>query len=88
MIPGKVTAVLAMDYLEKRSFLLDNRAKVVLLECISHCLRCNRRGEDVVDVMCSLNSIIKLSSGDLTHNRLFVTRGKLGRMATFAILLV
>ena len=88
MILDKGKAVLAMDCLEKRLFLLDNRAKVVLLERISHCLRCNRRGEDVVDVMCSLNSIIKLSSGDLMHNRLFVTKGKFGRMATFAILLV
>ena len=86
MILGKVKVVLMMDCLEKRSFLLDNRAKVVLLEHISHCLRCNRRGEDV-DVMGSLNSIIKLSSGDLTYDRLFVTREKLGRMATFGILL-
>ena len=76
-----------MDCLEKRSFLFNNRVKVVFLECISHCLGCNRRGEDVDDVMCSLNSIIKLSSSDLMHNRLFVTRKKLGRMATFAILL-
>ena len=87
MIPGKVKAVLAIVCLEKRLFLLDNRAKVVLLERISHYLRCNRRGEDVVDVMRSLNSIIKLSSGDLMHDKLFVMRGKLGRMATFAILL-
>ena len=77
-----------MDCLEKRSFLLDNRAKVVLLECISHCLRRDRRGEDVVDIMGGLDSIIKLSSGDLVDDRLFVMRGELGRMTTFAILLV
>ena len=88
MMLGKVKAVLMMDYLEKRLFLLDSRAKVVLLEHISHCLRCDRRGEDVIDVMCSLNSIIKLPSGDLMHDRLFVMRGKLGRTAIFAILLV
>ena len=60
-------------------FLLDNRAKVPFLGCISHGLGSNRRGKDVIDKMSSLNSIIKLSSSDLMDNWLCITRGKLGR---------
>ena len=88
MMLGKNKTVLSLDLLEKRSFLLDNRAKIVVLECISHCLRINRRGEDVVDEMGGLNSIIKLPSSDLADDRLLVMRRELGRMATFAVLLV
>jgi hypothetical protein len=53
-------------------FLLNNRAKVIAFECISDCLWCDRRGKDIVDKLGGLNSIIKLSSGDLMNNELFV----------------
>jgi len=77
-----------MTLLEEGDFFLDNRAEVVLLECISDCLGCDRVGEGVVDEMGSLDSIIKLSSGDLANNGLFVTIGELGGTASFAVFLV
>lgn len=77
-----------MKLFEKRAFLLDNRAKIVFLECISHCLGSDRRGDDVVNKMGGFNSIIKLSSGNLANDRLFVTSRKLGRTATFVVFLV
>ena len=77
-----------MTLLEEGAFFLDNRAEVVLLECISDCLECDRVGEGVFDEMGSLDSIIKLSSGDLSNNGLFVTIGELGGMASFAVFLV
>ena len=57
-----------MSLFEQWSFLLDNRVKVPFLECISHCLGSDKGGKDVIDKMSRLNSIIKLSSGDLTDN--------------------
>ena len=60
--------VLSISLFEQWSFLLDNRAKVPFLECIHYCLGSDRRGKDVINKMSSLNSIIKLSSGDLTDN--------------------
>ena len=60
--------VLSTSVFEWWSFLLDNRAKVPFFGCISHCLGSDRRGKDVIDKTSSLNSIIKLSSGDLTDN--------------------
>ena len=60
--------ILLMNLFEKGTFLHGNRAKIVLFEGISDCLRGNRRGEDVVDKMGSLSRIIKLSSGDLMDN--------------------
>ena len=68
MLLSKLKTVLLMSLFEQWSFLLDNRAKVPFLECISHCLGSDRRGKDVIDKMSSLNSIIKLSSGYLTNN--------------------
>ena len=43
----------------------NNGAEIVFLEHISDCLRCDRVGNDVVDEVDSLNSIINLSSSDL-----------------------
>ena len=60
--------------LEKRAFLLDNRAKSTLLEYIPDCLCTDRVGKDVVDKIGSLNSIVKLASNDLANDRLFVSR--------------
>src|SRR5882724_10472207 len=77
-----------MTLLEEGAFFLDNRAEVVLLECISDFLGCDRVGEGVVDEMGSLDSIIKLSSGDLVNNGLFVMIGELGGTASFAVFLV
>ena len=45
-------------------------------------------GDDIVDEMGSLNSIIKLPSGDLAHDRLFVSIRKLKRATSFAVFLV
>ena len=88
MLLSKLKMVLLMSLFEQWLFLLDNRAKVPFLECISHCLGSDGKGKNVIDKMSSLNSIIKLSSSDLTDNWLCITRGKLGRMTTFAIFLV
>ena len=60
--------VLSISLFEQWSFLLDNRAKVHFLGYISHCLGNDGRGKDTIDKMSSLNSIIKLSGGDLTNN--------------------
>jgi len=54
-----------MSLFEKRTFLLNNRVKIVFLEHISDCLKCDRVGNDVVNEVGSLNSIINLSSSDL-----------------------
>ena len=77
-----------MGLFEKRAFLLDNGLKITLFECSSDCLRMDKSGNDVVNEMCSLNSIVKLSSGDLTNNRLFVMSRELGRAASYAVFLV
>jgi hypothetical protein len=61
---------------------------IVFIKHIHDCLGYNRIGHGVVDKVGGLNSIIKPFSGDLMDNRLFVTRGKLRKMALFAIFLV
>ena len=60
--------------LEKRALLLDNRGKPILLEDIPDYLGADRVGDDVVDKMDSLDSIIQLSSSDLAKNRLLIIR--------------
>jgi hypothetical protein len=62
--------------------------EVVLLEYIPDCLGTDRVGDDIVDEMGSLNSIVKLPSGDLVQNGLFVSIRKLGRATSFAVFLV
>ena len=57
-----------MGLLEKRTFFLDNRVKVMIFEYIPDCLWCDRIGKDVVNEMGGLHSIIKSSSGDLMNN--------------------
>ena len=68
MVLGKFKMVQSISLFEQRMFLLDNRVKIVFLEWISDCLRCDRIGKYVVNEMGSLNSIIKLASSDLTNN--------------------
>ena len=77
-----------MTSLEKRVLLLHNRGKPILLKDIPDCLGLDRVGDDVVDKMGSLNSIIKLSSSDLVKNRLFIIGCKLGRVTMFIVFLV
>ena len=48
----------------------------------------DRVGDDIVDEMGSLNSIVKLPSGDLAHDRLFVSIRKLRRATSFAVFLI
>jgi hypothetical protein len=48
----------------------------------------DRIGNDVVDEIGSLDSIVKLSSGDLANDRLFITRGELGWTTSFAVFLI
>ena len=60
--------VMSISLFEQWSFLLDNRAKVPFLGCIPHGLGSDRKGKNVIDKISRLNSIIKLSSGDLTDN--------------------
>jgi len=65
MVFGKFEMGYLMLLFEERTFLLFNGAKIVFLEHISDCLRCDRVGNDVVNEVGSLNSIINLSSSDL-----------------------
>ncbi len=71
-----------MHLFEQWVFLLCYRPKIILLECTSHCLGCDRRRNNIINEIGSLNSIIKSSSSDLVQNRLFITRRKLERTAT------
>jgi len=48
----------------------------------------DRIGEDVVDEIGSLDSIVQLSSGDLVNDRLFIIREELRWATSFAIFLV
>ena len=63
-----------MISLKKRVLLLDNRGKAICLEDIPDCLGTDRAGEDAVDEMGSLDSIVKLSSSDLANDGLFIMR--------------
>ena len=65
MVFGKFETGYSMLLFEKRSFLLNNGVKIVFLEHISDCLRCDRVGNDVINKVGSLNSIINMSSSDL-----------------------
>ena len=85
MVSGKFGALQSVGLLEERTFPLDNRVKVILFQCISDCLRCDRIGKDVIDEMGSLHSIITSSSGDLANNGLFVSWRQLRRASSFAV---
>jgi hypothetical protein len=50
---------------------------IVLFEYISDHLGGDRIGKDIVDEIGSLNSIVKLSSGDLVNDMLFIAREEL-----------
>jgi hypothetical protein len=58
--------------IKSQQLLLDNRGKPILLEDIPNYLGADRVGDDVVDKIDSLDSIIQLSSSDLAKNRLLV----------------
>jgi len=73
---------------EQGTFLLDNSMKIVGLEYISDCLGCDRSRDNVVDKVSSLNSIIKLSSGDLSNNCLFISRRKFGWLSSLVVFFV
>jgi hypothetical protein len=88
MVPGKLETGYSMGLLEERTFLLDNGLKIILSQCPSDCLRMDRAGDDVVNEMGSLNSIVKLPSGDLASEGLFVSSRELGRMASYVVFLV
>ena len=49
----------------------------MLPQCIPDCLGCDRVGNDVVNEMGSLDSIIELPSSDLANKRLLVMRREL-----------
>jgi hypothetical protein len=57
-----------MGMFKKRCFLLCSSIKLILLECTSDCLGCDRVGDDAINKLNSLNSIVKLSRLDLTNN--------------------
>jgi len=61
---------------------------MTFLKHIPDCLRCDRVGDDVIDKVSGLNSIIKLSSDDLIDNRLFIIRRKLKKTAFIAVFLI
>jgi hypothetical protein len=60
----------------------------MFLEHISYGLRVNRIRKNVVDEFGSLNSSIKLASGDLLNNSLFVAWSKLSRSSSRMVFLV
>jgi hypothetical protein len=88
MVPGKLETSHSMGFLEQRVFLLGNGLKITLLQGISDSLRSNRAGDDVVNEIGSLDSIVKLSSSDLLNDRLLVTRRELGRMTSCIVFFV
>src|SRR5215510_9104554 len=59
-----------------------------LLEQSSDCLGCDRCRSNVCDELGSLNSIVKLSSSDLSKDCLLITRGKLGWLSSFVVFLI
>src|SRR5277367_1168698 len=77
-----------MSLFEERAFLLDNGMKIILFQCSSDCLRIDRVGDDVVNVMGSLHSIVKSPSCDLANEGLFVTSREFGRTPSFVVFLV
>ena len=77
-----------MGPLKKGAFLLGNGLKMILLQCISDSLRSDRTGDDGIDEIGGLDSIVKLSSGDLSNNRLLVMRRELGRTTSHVVFLV
>jgi hypothetical protein len=68
MVSGKLEMCHSMGLLEKRAFLLGNGLKMILLQCISDSLRSDRTGDDGIDKTGGLDSIVKLSSGDLSND--------------------
>lgn len=54
-----------MGLFEQGSFLLDNGAEIIFLECIPDGLRCHRFRESVVNEFGGFHSIIKAPSADL-----------------------
>ena len=88
MVLCKFEMILSMLPLKKKVLLLDNRGKPILLKDIPDCLGWDRIGKDAVDEIDNLNSIVKPSSSDLVKNRLFITRGKLGRLTTFIVFFI
>jgi hypothetical protein len=83
MVSGKLEMSHLMGLLEQKAF-LGNGLKITLFQGISDSLRSDRAGDDVVNEIGSLDSIVKLSSSDLLNDRLLVMRRELERM-TFCI---
>ena len=77
-----------MGLFEQRTFLLDNSTEVVLFKYIPDYLGYDMVGNDVVNEVSSLDSIIKLPSSDLANKRLLVTRREFGRTASFIVFLI
>ena len=77
-----------MGLFEQRAFILENSTEVMLPKYIPDCLGCDRVGNDVVNEVGSLDSIIKLPSSDLVNKRLLVMRREFVRMASFVIFLL
>ena len=88
MISGKFEVLQSVGLLEKRSFLLDDSQKVILFECTSDCLGCDRIRKNVVDKMGGLHSIIKSSTGDLVANRSLVAWRQLQTTSSFTVFFI
>jgi hypothetical protein len=58
MVLGKFKAILLMISLEKRALLLDNRGKPILLKDISNYLGADKVGDDVINKIGTLDSIV------------------------------
>jgi len=77
-----------MCLLKQWYFSLGGSLKSMLLEYISYGLRVDRIRDDVVDEFGGLDSSIKLASGDLSNNSLFVAWCKLCWTAPRMVLFV
>ena len=88
IVLGKFYTLLTMRPLKHRDFLLCCWPKASFLQHIPNSLRSNRVGYGGIYELGGLDSIIKLPRADLMDNWLFITRGKLGRMATRMIFLI
>ena len=88
MVLSIFQSLLSMYMFQHWCFFLCCRIKPIAFQDISDCLRCDWIGNDGVDVLDGLNSVVRPSSSDLSNNGLFITRSELERSSSQVVLLV
>jgi len=66
-----------MGLFKQGIFLFNNRLQIILLECSSDCLDRDRRENNVIDIIDSLNCSVQISWSDLSYKSLFIKKGEL-----------